>query len=369
MKILLTNNALCNRAGTELYIRDMAMKLQKLGHQPFVFSTVLGRVANEIREASIPVVHDLNGLSITPDIIHGQHHLETMIAMHHFPSVPAVYFCHGWKPWQEAPPKSSRILRYIAIDNATYERLHIEHGISEDKIEVIFNFADLERFKLKRVLPMKPKKALFYSNYAQANNIMPLIMACREADLDLDIVGLGMQNPSQNPEDLLREYDIVFARGRSAIEAMAVGCAVVLLDSIRSGPMVTSDNVEPLRLANFGIRTREEILNVQAILKEINRYNPKDAKQVSLTIRALSGLNLAIENILQTYQDAIEEFRSCGNFENTSLETANYLTFLAPRLKENEELKARLENLHNLNPLRFCLRKLKAYLLGEKRLS
>ena len=94
MKILLTNGRFARRGGTELYLKDVALGLQKRGHMPFIYSPTLGEVAKELRAAVIPVVDDLKKLSVVPDVIHGQHHMEAMTALLHFSGVPAVYFCH-----------------------------------------------------------------------------------------------------------------------------------------------------------------------------------------------------------------------------------------------------------------------------------
>lgn len=347
MKILLTNNTLQQRAGTELYVRDVALKLQREGHTPFVYSAILGDVANEIRAATIPVVSDLKSLSIVPDIIHGQHHLETMTALLHFPKVPAVYFCHGWKPWQEAPPPPIRIYKYVAVDEAIQDQLLFERGIPENRVRIIFNFVDLTKFKERLPLPKKPRRALFFSNYASENNVVPLIReTCKRARIDLDVVGERVQNPTAHPETILGKYDIVFARGRSAIEAMAVGAAVILLDTKKTGPMVTLENFDRLRRLNFGMRAREEQVNSEALLREIDRYNPENAASVSKKIREIASLDGGVREILTTYQEVIDEHRQNpqSSLEDELREASRYLQTLAPRLKENEELQARLQN-------------------------
>jgi hypothetical protein len=131
LKILITNNTLAQRAGTELYVRDVAIALLKRGLKPIAYSTILGDVAEEIRRATVPVIDRLDSLSAPPDLIHGHHHLETMTALLHFPSVPAIYFCHGWLPLEEAPPVFPRILRYVAVDETCRDRLLDAHGIQE----------------------------------------------------------------------------------------------------------------------------------------------------------------------------------------------------------------------------------------------
>ncbi|HKR60387.1 MAG TPA: hypothetical protein VJS64_11690, partial [Pyrinomonadaceae bacterium] len=58
LNILITNNALAGRGGSELYVRDLAKQLIKRGHQPVAYSTRLGEVAKELRGLGVEVVDD-----------------------------------------------------------------------------------------------------------------------------------------------------------------------------------------------------------------------------------------------------------------------------------------------------------------------
>ena len=78
MRVLLTNNTLAWRGGTELYLLDVARELKRLGHEPVAYSPHLKDVAEHFRAAGIPVVANLAVLPFRPDVIHGQHHVETM---------------------------------------------------------------------------------------------------------------------------------------------------------------------------------------------------------------------------------------------------------------------------------------------------
>ena len=146
MRILLTNNSLSVRAGSELYTRDIAIELMRRGHRPVAYSTKLGTVAEELRSATVPVIDRLSALAEPPDIIHGQHHYETFTALLRFPDIPAIYYCHGWLPWEEATLRHPNIVRYVAVDHLCRERLIVEGGVSPDKIEVVLNFFDSRQF-------------------------------------------------------------------------------------------------------------------------------------------------------------------------------------------------------------------------------
>jgi glycosyltransferase involved in cell wall biosynthesis len=311
LRVLITNNALARRAGTELYTRDLALGLLERGHTPVVFSTVLGEVAQELRAATVAVISDLNALAVTPDIIHGQHHMEAMMALLHFPDVPAVHFCHGWLPWQESPPHFPRIIRYVAVDYTCRDRLILENGIPEEKVNVLLNFVDLERFKPRDPLPARPARGLLFSNYANSETHLPIVReAAAHTGITLDVVGVGVGKSCAEPEKLLGGYDIVFAKARAALEAMAVGTAVVLCDASGIGTMVTSGEFERLRALNFGVRALREPLNAERLVREIERYDPLDAAEVSRKIRASAGRDAALDELIGLYEEVIAEYKS-----------------------------------------------------------
>ncbi|HSU84599.1 MAG TPA: glycosyltransferase, partial [Thermoanaerobaculia bacterium] len=253
MRVLLTNRSLDQRAGSELYLFELATRLLARGHSPVAFSPRLGRVAAALREATIPVVDDLGAIGEPPDLIHGQHHTAAMTALLHFPDVPAVYVCHGWKPWDEIPPRFPRILRYVAVDYTTRERLVSEQGIPPERVEVVLNFVDLDRFRPRPPLPAKPRRALVFSNQASERTFLPAVReACERLGIALDVAGVASGDPVERPEELLPGYDLVFAKGRAALEGMAVGAAVVLCDQAGAGPLVSTGELDRLRPLNFG---------------------------------------------------------------------------------------------------------------------
>jgi ADP-dependent phosphofructokinase/glucokinase len=63
LKILITNTDLFARAGTELYVRDLAPALARQGHQVAVYSNVLGEVAQETVSPGVPVFSTCPGFT------------------------------------------------------------------------------------------------------------------------------------------------------------------------------------------------------------------------------------------------------------------------------------------------------------------
>jgi len=347
LRILITNNTLANRAGSELYVRDLAFGLLSQGHHPIAYSTILGDVAQELRLATVPVINDLDALAEPPDVIHGHHHLDTMTALLRFPGVPAVSFCHGWLPWEEIPPRFPRVLRYIAVDQVCRDRLIYEHGISPARIRLLLNFVDLKRFKSRSRLPACPQRALIFSNQANEHTHGPAIReACARFGIQLDVIGLSTGNVCARPEEVLGNYDIIFAKARAALEGLAVGAAVILCDAVGAGPMVTTENMDHLRPLNFGIRTLRNSVTPDALAQELARYDPSDAAEVSQRIRATAGRDEAVEELLSVYRQVIAEYQDLPEYDVITEEraAAAYLRILAPRLKERDQATQSLES-------------------------
>jgi hypothetical protein len=289
-------------------VRDLAIGLLRRGHTPICYSNRLGEVAQEIREATVPVIDDFDAMAAPPDIIHGQHHLNTMTALLRFAGVPAIYLCHGWLPWEELPPRFPRILRYVAVDDTCRDRLIFERGIPEDRTQVLLNFVDLERFKSRGPLPLRPQRALVFSNNASDQNSLAAVReACDRAHIALDVLGRAAGKPCSAPEEVLGNYDLIFAKGRAALEGLAVGAAVILCDASGAGPMVTTENLFSLRPLNFGIRALQEPVTCDTLSREMARYDSSDAAQVSQNIRATAGSDAVLDELLCLYRKVIQE--------------------------------------------------------------
>ncbi len=94
------------------------MWLERERPQVFILTDGSGR-AGQPRIASTSRYLEKFDLRPAPDIIHGQHHAETMTALLHFASVPAVFFfCHGWRPPEEEPPLFPRSARTEAAPSS-----------------------------------------------------------------------------------------------------------------------------------------------------------------------------------------------------------------------------------------------------------
>jgi hypothetical protein len=253
------------------------------------------------------VVTDLGTVTEPPDIIHGQHTHETLTALLAFPDVPGIQMHHGWI--DQAPVLFPRILRHVPVDDTVRDRLVSEWGVPPDRIEVVRNFVNPSSLPVRAALPEVPRRALVFSNSA-AHHLAAIRQACTSKGIAVDAIGADVGNVAEHPGDVLRSCDIVFAKARCAMEAMAVGTAVVLCDRSGLGPMVSSSNFDALRRVNFGLRTLRDPISADAIARRLDSYDPADAAIVSQRIRSEAHIDDAIDQLEDLYERVGEQWRA-----------------------------------------------------------
>lgn len=303
LTVLITNYIVAGRTGTEIVVRDLALGLKARGHTPVVYTPQPGPLAEELLARTVPVVDDLSRVAVVPDVIHGHHTAETIQALLRFPGTPAVFVCHDWSAWHDAAPRCPLVRQYLAVDNTCRDRLVCRDGVPPERVRVLGNAVDLARFVRRAPLPAAPRRAVVFSNTATDQDVLPAIAeGCRQVGVTLD--RLGGPNQVTDPETRLPEYDVVFARGRSALEAMACGAAVVLADFYGFGGLVTRDRAESLRRLNFGRRALVDTpVTAERVADALRRFDPADAAAVTDYVREVATLDEWLDQLTAIYHE------------------------------------------------------------------
>lgn len=344
LRVLITNNRLDLRGGSEVFVRDLARELQRRGHTVIAYSSDLRESARMTELDPIPVASDIAEMTMRPDIIHGQHHLDAMTALFSLPGVPAIYHCHG-AVWQETQPVHPRIHRYVAMSEFLARRIALESNVAADRIEVLPNAVDLRRFNRVRS-PMQPCRiALFFNGHHSPDS--PVVKEAREAarrcGLAFDTIGRPFGTWTDSPETTLPDYDIVFASGKSAIDALACGCAVIVLGRSGCGELVRPDNYERLRAANFSLPSDSDPPRADAIEAELRRYAPDDVSTVTQRLREDADFVRYVDRLESIYRRTIAEQAASPPESGAEWKAAGrYLRTLVPMIKQLDDMRRQL---------------------------
>lgn len=356
MRILLTARSLVASGGVEMYLLDVCRQFIRMGHAPCAYAPRLGPIADAFYELAIPVVDDLSRLSASPDVIHGNYGLTTYAAALRFAQTPAVHMCHAWYWPGDVPPLLPNVRRWLAVDETCRERLLCQHGLPDESVLLLQNGVDLERFQLRAPLPERPNIAVAFSNYMTPEDAQPIRQACNAAGIELHTLGRNLGNEIAKPEAVLGQYDVVFAKGRSAWEAVASGCAVIVADQVGLGPLVTRSELPSQRKANFGRRLMVDPLSCVGVAERLADYDPADAAAASEILRSENSVEQVANSLLSIYEAVIEEQRLCQSVAFCTDSTALVqfaeqlcldITYQPPPRAKDRSLRARLTRLRN----------------------
>jgi hypothetical protein len=341
LNILLTNDELHEvRGGTQLFIGELALALKERGCQTAIYSWLQGSIAEEIRAQGVSVVSSPADCGFIPDIIHGQHHLATMAALAAHPHTPAIYHCHGYVPWQERPPVHGRILRYVCMAPALQGWMAEITGRAADDILPVPNAVDLKRFSTIRTPGSSPSRALLFGNTVIPPSLLAMLeTACDQCGLALDKMGPPFGKTTSAPQELLPGYDLVFAVGRSAIEAMACGCAVMPFDASGFAPIIAPLTLKPLMMRNFTAPKMDTEASTPLLVSHLREYDAASVSEVTRRVRAEFSFEATTDLLRRIYQETIAAWQHGPrpSEEEDSLSLSAYLAGLGPYIKTADE--------------------------------
>jgi hypothetical protein len=313
LRILITQRELIHWGGSQMFTIEVAKELSNRGHEVAVFCPRPGDLAKIIFPSGVWVKSRLSEVPWEPDIIHGQHHLQAIAALSYFVNTPAVYYCHGVRPWVEQVPQHPRIRNYVMMCEWMVSPTAMEFGVPRNRMTVIPNFVNMNRFSLVRSPPDRPRRGLLFGNkgFSEAE-LMRLERACSEHDISLDKVGYPYGNPQERPEAFLPDYDLVFAIGRCAVEAIACGCAVIPIVPGQAGQLITLENFRDWVFSNFSpvYGTGATQIDGDWLRGELAKYSPEITSKVSTKLRKEHDLRGAITKLETIYQTAIDDYKN-----------------------------------------------------------
>ncbi len=326
LRILLTNLVLAGRSGTEIFTEQLADRLRARGHEPMIYSPTVGPLGEAMRRRGLMVFDRIEQIKLRPDVIHGHHGSPTVTALAAFPDTPAIFVSHSVEAEFDRPPLHPNILRYFAVSRLIPHRW-ASPELPVERFELLRNAVDTERFPQRTGLPKRPRTAALVSKYGSQVELVRAV--CNRAGLDLTVCGHGVGQVSSNLPEVFGRSDVVFASGRSALEAMATGCAVVLTEGGSFYGMITLADIENLLDGNLGVAVLSRKASEKSLSEAVSAYHPEDAAQVSAYVREHVSLDRQVERLESVYE-SIRGSELDG--ETAQAYLARYIEDYVPRL-------------------------------------
>tara|TARA_R110002020_G_scaffold150286_5_gene326915 strand:- start:1487 stop:3133 length:1647 start_codon:yes stop_codon:yes gene_type:complete len=293
LKILIGCLNFNDTTGSELYIFELAKALKKLGNDVTICSNIGGSISKKAEAYGINLtslneppgyklgdgkwqLNTENGIitskpntlykikDVKFDVLHLNHKpvVERLLPL--YPLANVICTIHSEVLELEHPIINPRITKYIAIRPEIKEFLIKQFKISEDKIDIIYNPFDVERFKKYPLPPKTEKEVILFVgtiDYLRQDTILDLIEKTKKNNQILRIVGKKRVNfldninephveyyePVWNVENYIRDVNKTagILLGRTTIEGWLCGRPGIMYHIDESGMINSIEEVDP----------------------------------------------------------------------------------------------------------------------------
>jgi hypothetical protein len=303
VQLLIVTRALSQPAGSETYVETVAPELRQLGHEVQIYSPDLGLVADRLRADGFEVHHSLDHVA-EPDVVHAQHASTALRARARFATTPMAYVCHSSVLDIEDVPATAAPQAIVVLNDLVRRRVEASAlggavGVFRLNQPVPVPFTDRGHVPISD----QPSRATLVAHRAAL--VEPVLReVCRAQGIVLHSVG----GTGERVDDLtshLMGSDIVFAVGRSLLEAMALGRAAFLIDERGSGGFVTADSYPGMERGAFAAFDPEPC-TAPLLTAHLQHYEPELGRLGrELALRHHSA-RVHARDLVEVYQAAID---------------------------------------------------------------
>src|SRR5215218_5107542 len=272
MRLTLATHRL-GRGGSESYLISLASELQRLGHPVAVTAVEDGPGAERARTLGISVdvgeqqpAHRADGI-VVQDI-----GLAYALAERH-PAIPQVFVAHSELFDAQLPPQMPGICTAVVVMSERVER-RVRALANAPPIVRLRQPIDTERFAARETIRERPRRAVVLSNYLYGERLALLRAAWEPEGVELIPIGVEA-SPSDEPELLIGDADVVVGKGRAVLEGMSCGRAAYLFDMAGYDGWVTPAIYSSLEADGFAGQATGRAATVNAMRADIADYKPQ----------------------------------------------------------------------------------------------
>ncbi len=273
MELVLGHQTLDAPGGSETYLLTVAEHLQRLGHDITIYAGDRGRMASVAASRGLRVVSDEHELPSECQGILVQDGAMSLALADRYPGTSQLFVAHSPGQDLQRPVQLDGVISAVVVLNdrlaARLDGLAQRHEMIRLRQPI-----DLQRFAPRGGPRQKPSRVLLLSNYHWDASRAMLAEVCAQAGMSFAQVGSPTQS-SISPEQEIADSDITVGTGRAAIEAMATGRAVYVLDRYTGDGWVTPDSYPQLEANGFAGLAADEPVDGERLRRELSAYSPE----------------------------------------------------------------------------------------------
>jgi hypothetical protein len=278
MELVLGQQELLEPGGTETYLLTVSEQLQRLGHEVTIFTVRAGTMGREAEARGLRVVTGESELPPDCDGVIAQDGVVSLTLAARYETTPQLFVAHAPGADVGRPVQLDGVISAVVVLNDKVAR-RLDALAHRHEIVRLRQPIDTRRFTPRGGPRANPERALMLSNYIRGYALEILEAACAEAGMELEHVG-RQGRPTTTPEVDIAASDVTVGHGRAALEGMAAGRAVYVLDESGGGGWMTPESYAQLEASGFtsgsdgaidGRRLRRDLAAYRAEMGPVNR--------------------------------------------------------------------------------------------------
>jgi hypothetical protein len=267
MRFVLANRHLLAAGGTEVHLVTIAEHLQRLGHEVLLFAPELGPFADHARRRGLEVHDNPRELPAACDIVFAQDGIVAPELAQRYPQALMIFRICGDVFDFQLPPQLDGLVDLIVVLSDRYRRLAEACAV---KVPVLRLRApiDIDRLVPLGTIRERPERAVLLGNYPARDELVHEVWGSR----GVEVRRVGADAQSYDVAAAVADADIVVAKARAALDAMACGRAVYVYDVFGGDGWVTPESYPALEADNFAGQATDRIIDAATLADDLGGY-------------------------------------------------------------------------------------------------
>jgi hypothetical protein len=269
VRFILGNRLLDRAGGTEVHMVTVGEQLQRLGHEVLLYSPVLGAFSAAAERRGLTVAGRLEDLPEACDVVLAQDTIVSHDLAGRYPEALHVFRICGDVYDFQLPPQVPGLVDLVVVLSDRYERQARGCAV-QPRVLRLRTPIDVDRLVPAGPIAEQPRRAVLLGNYPERTGVVEA--ACARHGIEVARVGGAAQ--SFDVAGALAGADIVFAKSRAALDAMACGRAVYVLDVFGGDGWVTPESYPDLEADHFAGLATGLVVDIDALDRDLAAYDP-----------------------------------------------------------------------------------------------
>ena len=267
MRFVLANRHLLAAGGTEVHLVTVAEHLQRLGHEALLYAPELGPFADHARRRGLAVHDSLRELPDDCDVTFAQDGIVVYDLVRRYPEALSIFRVCGDVADFQLPPQLDGVVDLIVVLSDRYERIARACAVKAPVLRLRVP-VDVDRLVPLGSIRERPERATLLGNYGERDALVREVWG--KHGVEVGRVGGDVQ--TYDVATAVADADIVVAKSRAALDALACGRAVYVYDVFGGDGWVTPELYEKLEADNFAGQATDRVIDARTLASDLTEY-------------------------------------------------------------------------------------------------